>query len=84
MAMQPITENPPPQTSSVSFRGLAVYLLVGVFFGIVLTKGEVVSWFRIQEMFRFGGFHMYGILGSALIVATASLAVIRRGSASHP
>jgi uncharacterized membrane protein YedE/YeeE len=45
------------------------YLILGLIFGIILTKSEVVSWFRIQEMFRFDSFHMYGIIGSAIIVA---------------
>ena len=51
-------------------------LLIGAFFGIVLIKSEVVSWFRIQEMFRFQGIHMYGVIGSAIVVA-ALLAVVR-------
>lgn len=58
--------------------GLAIYLLLGIAFGILLIKSEVVSWFRIQEMFRFQGFHMYGILGSAVGVAAVSLQLIRR------
>src|SRR5215217_2554695 len=41
------------------------FLTAGILFGILLIKGEVVSWFRIQEMFRFQNFHMYGIMGSA-------------------
>ncbi len=45
-----------------------LYLLVGIFFGIVLFKSEAASWFRIYEMFRFESFHMYGIIGSALAV----------------
>lgn len=43
------------------------FLLVGIFFGIVLVKSEAVSWYRIYEMFRFESFHMYGIIGSAVI-----------------
>ena len=58
-------------------RSLVPYLLAGVYFGIVLTKSEVVSWFRIQEMFRFQAFHMYGIIGTAVGTAALSLAVIR-------
>jgi uncharacterized membrane protein YedE/YeeE len=54
------------------------YFLLGSLFGIVLTKAEIVSWFRIQEMFRFEAFHMYGIIGSALAVAAASVALLRR------
>jgi len=41
---------------------------LGIFFGIALTKGEVVSWFRIQEMFRFQSFHMYGVIGTAVVL----------------
>ena len=58
--------------------GLLLYLAVGIYFGIVLTRSEVVSWFRIQEMFRFQSFHMYGIIGAAVIVAALSLQIIRR------
>jgi uncharacterized membrane protein YedE/YeeE len=56
----------------------AAYFVLGCLFGIVLTKSEVVSWFRIQEMFRFQSFHMYGVLGSAVAVAAGSIAVLRR------
>jgi hypothetical protein len=45
-----------------------VHLLLGLAFGVVLVKSEVLSWFRIQEMFRFQAFHMYGIIGSAIVV----------------
>ena len=54
------------------------YLIIGILFGILLTKSEVISWFRIQEMFRFQSFHMYGIIGSAVIVAALSVALIKR------
>jgi uncharacterized membrane protein YedE/YeeE len=57
---------------------------LGVYFGIVLVKSEAVSWFRIQEMFRFGGFHMYGILGSAVLVAGLSLIAIRKLRLTDP
>ena len=55
-----------------------IYLGMGTLFGIILIKSEVVSWFRIQEMFRFQAFHMYGIIGSAVVVAGASIALLRR------
>jgi hypothetical protein len=58
--------------------GLLVYLLIGTFFGVILVKSEVVSWFRIQEMFRFESFHMYGIIGSAIAVAALSIQLIKR------
>lgn len=55
------------------------FLLLGVFFGIVMVKSEAVSWFRIQEMFRFQSFHMYGIIGSALFCGIAIIQWIKRG-----
>lgn len=54
------------------------YLLVGGLFGIVLVKAEVISWFRIQEMFRLQSFHMYGIIGSAIVVGIISVWLIRK------
>jgi uncharacterized membrane protein YedE/YeeE len=57
---------------------IPIYLLLGVAFGIVLTRSEVLSWFRIQEMFRFQSFRMYGIIGSAVMTAAFSLALIKR------
>ncbi|GMN10333.1 YeeE/YedE thiosulfate transporter family protein [Croceitalea sp. MTPC9] len=45
-----------------------IYLVIGIFFGIVMFKSEAASWFRIYEMFRFDSFHMYGIIGSALFL----------------
>lgn len=53
------------------------YLLIGIYFGITLTKAEVISWFRIQEMFRFQAFHMYGIIMSAIVVAAISILIIK-------
>ena len=57
---------------------LVPYFLLGAFFGAVLVEAEAVSWFRMQEMFRFEAFHMYGIMGSAVLTAFASLQIIRR------
>ena len=54
------------------------YFGLGVLFGAILLESEVISWFRIQEMFRFQAFHMFGIIGSAVIVAAAGLATLRR------
>jgi uncharacterized membrane protein YedE/YeeE len=56
---------------------MGVYFVLGCLFGIVLTKSEVVSWFRIQEMFRFQSFHMYGVIGAAVAVAAASIGILR-------
>jgi hypothetical protein len=58
------------------------YVILGCLFGIVLVKSEVVSWFRIHQMFLFQEFHMYGVLGSAVTVAALSLAVLKRIGAS--
>ena len=57
---------------------MLVYLLIGIAFGIVLTHAEVLSWFRIQEMFRFQSFRMYGIIGSAIATAALSIAIIKK------
>ena len=46
-------------------------LVLGTLFGIILTKSEVISWFRIQEMFRFQAFHLYGVIGSAVVLLAA-------------
>lgn len=54
------------------------FFLIGIYFGIVLTKAEVISWFRIQEMFLFKSIHMYGIIGSAVIVGACSVFLIRK------
>jgi uncharacterized protein len=54
------------------------YLLVGSLFGIILVKSEVISWFRIQEMFRLQSFHMYGVIGSAVITGIISIQLIKR------
>lgn len=54
------------------------YLVVGVIFGVVFVKSEVISWFRIQEMFRLQSFHMYGIIGSAVVVGMISVWLIKK------
>ncbi|KMQ59972.1 transporter [Chryseobacterium angstadtii] len=54
------------------------YLLAGIIFGIIFVKSEVISWFRIQEMFRLQSFHMYGIIGSAVIVGIISVWLIKK------
>lgn len=54
------------------------YAVVGVIFGIVFVKAEIVSWFRIQEMFRLDSFHMYGVIGTAIAVGMISLQWIKR------
>ncbi|GAB5527228.1 MAG: YeeE/YedE thiosulfate transporter family protein [Roseivirga sp.] len=54
------------------------YLILGTVFGIVLTKAELISWFRIYEMFRFEAFHMYGVIGSAVVVGIVITQIIKR------
>lgn len=71
------TTTPPVATTGPATR-LGAYFALGIVFGAVLTKSEVISWFRIQEMFRFQAFHMYGIIGSAILVAGISLQLIKR------
>ncbi|HMF94130.1 MAG TPA: DUF6691 family protein [Vicinamibacterales bacterium] len=57
---------------------LVPYFALGSAFGFLLVEAEVVSWFRIQEMFRFDAFHMYGIIGAAVLTAALSLLIIKR------
>lgn len=54
------------------------FLLVGVLFGIVLSKAEIISWYRIYEMFRFESFHMYGVIGSAVLIGVVMVQVMKR------
>lgn len=54
------------------------FLIAGIFFGIVLVKAQVISWFRIQEMFQLTSFHMYGVIGTAVVTGIISLQLIKR------
>lgn len=54
------------------------YLVVGILFGIVFVKAEIISWFRIQEMFRLQSFHMFGVIGSAIAVGMLSIYLIKK------
>src|SRR6187397_236646 len=54
------------------------FTIAGILFGIILIKSEVISWFRIQEMFRLQSFHMYGVIGSAIIVGIISIFIIKK------
>ena len=55
-----------------------IYLLAGLVFGIILVKAQVISWFRIQEMFRLQSFHMFGVIGSAVLVGMISIFLIKK------
>src|SRR4026207_704994 len=54
------------------------FTLAGILFGIILVKAEVISWFRIQEMFRLQSFHMYGVIGSAVVTGMISVWLIKK------
>lgn len=54
------------------------FLLAGILFGIVMAKSEAISWYRIQEMFRFQSFHMYGIIGVAVVIGVIGVAIIKK------
>src|SRR5580704_3677963 len=73
-----IEEGKNNQSSAETFVANIKYIVVGIFFGIVFVKSEVVSWFRIQEMFRLSSFHMYGIIGTAVVVAAISTLIIKK------
>lgn len=57
---------------------LIKFLVLGIVFGIVMAKSEAISWFRIQEMFRFQAFHMYGIIGTAVTLGVIGVALIKK------
>ncbi len=73
----------PPSAEETSSTAVNIrVLLMGIFFGVILVKGQVVSWFEIQKMFRFESFHMYGVIGSAVVVGFISLLIIKRMNAN--
>lgn len=61
-----------------SWTSNLIYAFVGTLFGITFVKAEIVSWFRIQEMFRFDSFHMYGVIGTAVVVGVISVFIIKK------
>ncbi|GHB68598.1 DUF6691 family protein [Persicitalea jodogahamensis] len=69
------------QRNPENVANLGRYLIVGVLFGIVFVKAEIISWFRIQEMFRLDSFHMYGVIGSAVMVGMLSIFLIKKWNA---
>lgn len=54
------------------------FLIAGILFGIMMAKAEIISWYRIYEMFRFESFHMYGIIGSAIVLGIIAIQIIKR------
>lgn len=77
---EPIDDEGPnnQQKSESIFRSNVKYLVFGVIFGIMLVKSEVMSWYRIQEMFRLHSFHMYGVIGTAVVVGALSVFIIKK------
>ena len=71
-------EAPNNQIKSGAWTANLKYMFVGIAFGIVFVKAEIISWFRIQEMFRLDSFHMYGVIGSAVAVGMLSVLLIKR------
>lgn len=55
------------------------FLVLGILFGIILSKAEVISWYRIYEMFKFQSFHMYGVIGSAVVLGIVLFSFINKG-----
>ena len=75
---QPTVIVPFETSYKMSFASNIKYLIAGILFGIILVKSEVISWFRIQEMFHFQSFHMYGVIGSAVVTGMVSFWLIRK------
>ncbi len=73
-----VCEAPNNQKAHEPFWSNLKYMAVGVVFGIVFVKAEIISWFRIQEMFRLQSFHMYGVIGTAVVVGMISIQIIKR------
>lgn len=66
------------QRGGINGLAYAPYLVAGIVFGFIAIKSEISSWYRIYEMFRFESFHMYGVIGSAVVVGALSLLLLRR------
>lgn len=66
------------QPAAGSLLSYAKYLVIGMVFGIILVKSEVISWYRIQEMFRLQSFHMFGVIGSAVLTGMFSVWLIKK------
>ncbi len=73
-----VCEAPNNQVKKESLASNIKYLIVGTVFGIVFVKAEIISWFRIQEMFRLQSFHMYGVIGTAVVVGLIWIQLIKR------
>lgn len=77
--VKPVQCDAPNEQQKVeTFGSLLKYLILGTIFGVIFVKAEIISWFRIQEMFRLQSFFMYGVIGSAVLVGVISLQIIKR------
>lgn len=72
------TSAPNMENAKESNLEMIKYLIAGILFGIVFVKAEIISWYRIQEMFRLQSFHMYGVIGSAIVVGAISVWLIKK------
>ena len=66
------------ETQKESLLSYGKFLIMGIIFGIILVKSEVISWYRIQEMFRLQSFHMFGVIGSAVVTGMLSILLIKK------
>ncbi|MBA2761554.1 MAG: YeeE/YedE family protein [Segetibacter sp.] len=66
------------ESTKKSIFSYTKYLIMGILFGIILVKSEVISWYRIQEMFRLQSFHMFGVIGSAVVTGIISVWLIKK------
>ncbi len=73
-----VCDAPNAQVTGEKGFALVKYLILGILFGIIFVKAEIISWFRIQEMFRLTSFHMYGVIGSAIVTGIISIQLIKR------
>jgi uncharacterized protein len=73
-----VCEAPNDSEKKESLAANLKYMVVGIAFGIVFVKAEIVSWFRIQEMFQMTSFHMYGVIGTAVMVGALSIFLIKK------
>ncbi len=73
-----VEENRDNASGTIKASTLVKYLFAGIYLGVLFIKSEILSWFRIQEMFRLQSFHMYGIIGSAIITGALSVWIIKR------
>ncbi|MGY6562139.1 MAG: DUF6691 family protein [Luteibaculaceae bacterium] len=71
-------EAPNQQVAGENLGSLLKYLILGILFGVIFVKAEIISWFRIQEMFRLQSFFMYGVIGSAVVTGMISVLLIKK------